>query len=86
MRARLGGYFDGGALKGRFVALFQAGALLALLVLAAVPVSADEERPSEETVTDKGAAILSAHCGRCHAIGTTGDSPKEEAPPLPDPL
>jgi len=29
-----------------------------------------------------GAAILQKNCARCHAIGTTGDSPHSEAPPF----
>ncbi len=31
---------------------------------------------------EKGRALLAAHCSRCHAIGLTGESPHDEAPPF----
>lgn len=31
---------------------------------------------------DKGAALLTKNCARCHAIGATGDSKHEKAPPF----
>jgi cytochrome c len=55
----------------------KSGMLTAVLFLAALPVLA-----AEEDLTQKGEAILSEHCARCHAIGTSGESPNEEAPPL----
>jgi len=30
----------------------------------------------------KGKALLDEKCGRCHAIGTVGESPLREAPPM----
>lgn len=33
---------------------------------------------------DKGRALLEANCSRCHAIGKTGDSPLDKAPPFRD--
>ena len=32
----------------------------------------------------KGLAILQEHCARCHALGTTGNSPHPQAPPFRD--
>jgi mono/diheme cytochrome c family protein len=29
-----------------------------------------------------GKAVLEKHCGRCHSIEATGESPLKEAPPL----
>jgi cytochrome c len=55
----------------------KSGMLTAVLFLTALPVLA-----AEEDLTQKGEAILSEHCARCHAIGTSGESPNEEAPPF----
>jgi cytochrome c len=32
----------------------------------------------------KGLGILQEHCARCHALGTTGNSPHPQAPPFRD--
>jgi cytochrome c len=32
----------------------------------------------------RGKVILVEHCGRCHAIGTRGESPLKGAPPMRD--
>lgn len=56
---------------------FERGVLTALLVLTTLPVLA-----AETDVTSRGEAIVREHCARCHAIGTTGDSPNKEAPPF----
>jgi cytochrome c len=33
-------------------------------------------------VAERGRALLQANCSRCHAIGLTGESPHDEAPPI----
>jgi mono/diheme cytochrome c family protein len=35
-----------------------------------------------DTSTVDGKAILEKHCGRCHSIAATGESPLQKAPPL----
>jgi mono/diheme cytochrome c family protein len=52
--------------------------VLPLLLLAACVSAKPEPAPIEA----RGRAIAEANCGRCHAIGTTGDSPAPEAPPF----
>jgi cytochrome c len=52
------------------------GACLALVWLA-LPAEA-----AEKDMTDKGRALVEKNCARCHAIGTEGDSPHNEAPPF----
>jgi cytochrome c len=47
-------------------------AVAALLVAAVQPVVAADLKRGEE--------LLTRDCARCHAIGTTGDSPHKEAP------
>jgi cytochrome c len=49
-------------------------ALVASLVLAALPAHA-------QSVTN-GKTIAQAHCAKCHAIGPTGTSPMNAAPPF----
>lgn len=56
---------------------FERGLMTALLVFAIQPALAAEDEP-----TSRGEAIVAEHCARCHAIGTTGDSPNAEAPPF----
>ncbi len=36
----------------------------------------------EKDLTQKGEVIVREHCGRCHAVGLTGSSPNEDAPPF----
>jgi len=50
--------------------------LLAAWVLAAWlrPAAADDDQ------LKRGAALLQQQCGRCHAVGATGESPHKEAP------
>ncbi|XSG82262.1 MAG: c-type cytochrome [Methyloligella sp. ZOD6] len=45
------------------------------------PVAPADPEPAEDPV-ERGRAIAEANCGRCHAIGTTGDSPEPKAPPF----
>lgn len=53
-----------------------AAAFLSAAALAcSAPVDANE-------LLDKGAALLTKHCARCHAIGPEGDSKHEKAPPF----
>jgi cytochrome c len=51
-------------------------ALLCLLVMAASSLAAEQD------LSNKGKALITANCSRCHAIGTEGDSPHPEAPPF----
>jgi cytochrome c len=36
----------------------------------------------EKGTVDRGELLLRKNCSRCHAIGTTGESPHPEAPPF----
>ena len=49
-------------------------ALLSLLVTATSAFAAEQDQ------TNRGKALVTANCSRCHAIGTEGDSPHPEAP------
>lgn len=42
------------------------------------------ETPSPPAGPAGGHDLLAEHCGRCHAIGASGGSPLEAAPPLRD--
>ncbi len=52
-------------------------AVVFVLLSASASLAADLS-PSAE----KGRALLAANCSRCHAIGLTGESPHDEAPPF----
>ena len=52
-------------------------AVLALCLVLAAPLAAAERERSEA-----GRALAEKHCGECHAIDATGDSPHKEAPPF----
>ncbi|WP_395646917.1 c-type cytochrome [Terricaulis sp.] len=56
-------------------------ALLApvLVLLAACATGAERNATTRE---QHGREIAQANCSRCHAIGSTGDSPYPEAPPF----
>jgi mono/diheme cytochrome c family protein len=54
-------------------------ALAALLCLLITTASAF---PAEHGETNRGKALVTANCSRCHAIGTEGGSPHPEAPPF----
>lgn len=49
-----------------------------ILVLATAVSNAAGMLPA----VSRGQALLEAHCSRCHAIGRTGDSPHDQAPPF----
>lgn len=55
-----------------------AGVVGTLVLLAFAPSSAKSEELSPDA--QAGLAILRADCSRCHAIGTTGNSPLPAAP------
>ena len=38
--------------------------------------------PGEAAQIAEGLAIVQANCASCHAIGVTGESPRNDAPPL----
>ena len=50
------------------------------LLLLAFMLSASPSFAAGEA--EDGRALLEANCSRCHAIGTEGDSPHDEAPPF----
>jgi cytochrome c len=52
-------------------------AIVFLLLSGGVSLAADLS-----PVADRGRALLAANCSRCHAIGLTGESPHDEAPPF----
>jgi mono/diheme cytochrome c family protein len=51
-------------------------ALLCILVTIASAFAAEQD------LTNRGKAIVTTNCSRCHAIGTEGDSPHPQAPPF----
>jgi cytochrome c len=51
-------------------------ALSMVCVLTTSPVSAQEDA----SALKRGADLLAANCARCHATGTTGSSPHQDAP------
>lgn len=53
-----------------------AGALAAIAVLSTHSAAAADGRVA------KGEALLTKNCARCHAIGVTGESQHEKAPPF----
>ena len=54
------------------------GKILAFFCLLMPVVAAQAEGPQ----IDRGRALAQANCARCHAIGTTGESPLAKAPPF----
>lgn len=51
------------------------------LALFTGPASAASD---DDALIAKGKDLLNANCSRCHAIGKTGSSPHEKAPPFRD--
>ena len=51
--------------------------MLSLLALLVMAVSAQAQDPARH-----GRAVVKEFCARCHAIGRTGKSPHESAPPF----
>jgi cytochrome c len=45
-------------------------------------VGLDPAATVEKGTVDRGELLLRKNCSRCHAIGTTGESPHPEAPPF----
>lgn len=54
--------------------------LMAFAALAGIASAASAQ--SNGAVSREGFALLDANCARCHAIGRTGPSPLESAPPF----
>ena len=52
-------------------------AIVFLLLSGSMSFAADLSSSAEH-----GRALLAANCSRCHAIGRTGESPHDEAPPF----
>jgi len=55
------------------------GTALACLVMIG---TGDGARAADAPSAADGKAILEKHCGRCHSLAATGDSPLQKAPPL----
>jgi cytochrome c len=51
--------------------------IYSLLTFLLLGFAAQAQEPAE-----RGRALLAENCARCHAIGKTGDSPHEGAPPF----
>jgi cytochrome c len=54
----------------------------AVAALALVTIGGSGACAADELSAADGKAILEKHCGRCHALEATGDSPFPQAPPL----
>lgn len=54
----------------------------AVAALALVTIGGRGACAADELSAADGKAILEKHCGRCHALEATGDSPFPQAPPL----
>lgn len=48
----------------------------------AVTVTAARADDSDPAAIARGRAFAEQNCGRCHALGTSGDSPNPKAPPF----
>lgn len=57
---------------------FTCSLLMALATLRSIPIVAGQDQAK----LARGQAIVEAKCARCHAIGRTGASPLDRAPPL----
>ncbi len=68
----------GGARCGRSR---RAGVVLRRAIAAAVVVTA-AAAPAVADVAARGERLVRAHCGNCHAVGRTDESPLVDAPPL----
>ncbi len=67
-------------MRWKYTTSWMAGGLA--LLVSGVAVSAE---PGDDAVADevrKGQAMAERLCSRCHAVGTTGESPVPEAPPF----
>jgi mono/diheme cytochrome c family protein len=60
----------------------QARGLLFLGLLLCSSAASDATNPSQ--LRARGKVILQQNCGRCHAIGATGESPLKQARPMRD--
>ncbi|HZQ12646.1 MAG TPA: cytochrome c [Pseudolabrys sp.] len=61
----------------RPTAVFAAACVLEALARVAFAAPAEDEQ-----VLKRGEQLLQRACSRCHAVGKTGDSPRQEAPPF----
>ncbi|MGI9365763.1 MAG: c-type cytochrome [Rhizobiaceae bacterium] len=48
------------------------------------PNAAAQEKPLNDPLFERGMALVGHNCGRCHAIGSEGESSHSEAPPFRD--
>ncbi len=51
-------------------------------LLGACQPQTDLKSPGEAELISEGRAIVAANCSSCHNFELTGDSPREDAPPL----
>jgi mono/diheme cytochrome c family protein len=47
-----------------------------------IPTPSEQVPPPAYAAGSEGKAILEDNCGRCHSLGTSGESPLPQAPPL----
>lgn len=60
-------------------------AKLAVVVSLIAPSFAEAQtKPAPDPLFDRGMALVSHNCGRCHAVESEGESPHPEAPPFRD--
>lgn len=52
------------------------------LAVLLVALPAASQAADSAKLRSQGEALLQHHCGRCHAIGATGESPLQQAPPM----
>lgn len=57
-------------------------ATAALLALSPPNIVAAQTKPSPDQLFERGEALVSQNCARCHAIETIGKSTHAEAPPF----
>lgn len=58
------------------------GARAGVLVLCATLIGSPIAVRAGDAMVERGRAIVTQHCSRCHAVGKEGDSPHREAPPF----
>jgi mono/diheme cytochrome c family protein len=56
--------------------------LIATLALCAAPAVAHADNPEKAELVQRGKALVTNHCSRCHAVERTGASSHPQAPPF----
>lgn len=57
------------------------GCAVSMVAWAALTLASSADGPDDAAVA-RGKVFVEAHCARCHAIGTAGDSTHSDAPPF----